>query len=341
MINWSDYGKDILLLTIDTVVVACAWKWYHNSSRATDALDLKRPLIVDHHGLENWLESAESARKWAVVQGYVEPIGPVIQSFNDKSVRGVIQRLKVKEYVTSRSTAGFWQDGEKLIADTSNVVPFGVRIGRSLVEMEEPTQAAVLGLRTVASKFSQKASGMLDQIWSFIVGTRHRGIRNTEEMLLVGARVSACGPITKDKTLSPVNGASMHPYILSELTVSELRKKMRSDKRMSLLLLMVASITGVLIIGYSLRKVIENYRAKADEDERRRRRFHARRQDQATETKESQSEQSPCIICDNPREVILLPCGHICLCFDCSRNIKNICPICRTHVETINEYFIS
>ncbi|XP_059481436.1 mitochondrial E3 ubiquitin protein ligase 1-like [Neocloeon triangulifer] len=336
MINWSDYGKELLLLTVDTFVVACAWKWYRNSSKAVAALDA--PVITDHKGLEYWL--SEGGGKWAVVQGFVEPIGPVIHSFNDKSVKGVIQRLKVKEYVTSRSTAGFWQDGERVIADTSNVVPFGVRVGKSLVEMEEPVEAAALSLRTVASEFSQKSSGFLDQLWSFLVGTRHRGIQSTEEMLLVGTKISACGPIAKDKTLSPVNGASMRPYILTELTVSELSKKLKVSKRWSVVLLLVASFAGALVVSYTLRRAFENHRAKAAEDERRRRRFETKRLEEKRRAEQS-DQSTACIICDNPREVILLPCGHICLCFDCSKSINNLCPICRAHVETITEYFIS
>lgn len=40
-----------------------------------------------------------------------------------------------------------------------------------------------------------------------------------------------------------------------------------------------------------------------------------------------------CIICNtNAREIILLPCGHVCICEDCSSNINNNCPICRTQI---------
>jgi hypothetical protein len=63
--------------------------------------------LVEHRALTSWLEQ-ETPGKWAVLQGPVEPIGPIIHSFNDKSVKGVVQRLKVKEFVTARSTAGFW-----------------------------------------------------------------------------------------------------------------------------------------------------------------------------------------------------------------------------------------
>jgi len=64
-------------------------------------------MLLEHRALSSWLDK-EAPGRWTVLQGPVEPIGPIIHSFNDKSVKGVVQRLKVKEFVTARSTAGFW-----------------------------------------------------------------------------------------------------------------------------------------------------------------------------------------------------------------------------------------
>jgi len=55
----------------------------------------------------------------------------------------------------------------------------------------------------------------------------------------------------------------------------------------------------------------------------------------ATQTSDQQggeaSDQSNCVVClTNPREVILLDCGHDCLCMDCMEQLTNkSCPICR------------
>jgi len=40
MLDWTDYGKEIILLSVDTFVVACAWKWFRNTNNATDALEV-------------------------------------------------------------------------------------------------------------------------------------------------------------------------------------------------------------------------------------------------------------------------------------------------------------
>lgn len=44
-------------------------------------------------------------------------------------------------------------------------------------------------------------------------------------------------------------------------------------------------------------------------------------------------EDQICVVCNiNAREIILLPCGHVCICEDCSANINDSCPICRTNI---------
>lgn len=50
-----------------------------------------------------------------------------------------------------------------------------------------------------------------------------------------------------------------------------------------------------------------------------------------------------CIICYiNPREMVLLPCGHISMCADCSlRCINDPCPVCRQRVTSTNFIYIS
>lgn len=45
-------------------------------------------------------------------------------------------------------------------------------------------------------------------------------------------------------------------------------------------------------------------------------------------------EDQLCVVCrTNPREIILLPCGHVCLCEDCSDDITSDCPVCRAPIS--------
>jgi hypothetical protein len=53
-----------------------------------------------------------------------------------------------------------------------------------------------------------------------------------------------------------------------------------------------------------------------------------------------------CVVClDAPRDCVLLPCGHTCLCLACAglalRQRPGVCPICRGGVTSYNKIFLS
>ncbi|XP_062506346.1 uncharacterized protein LOC134182920 [Corticium candelabrum] len=47
------------------------------------------------------------------------------------------------------------------------------------------------------------------------------------------------------------------------------------------------------------------------------------------ENNTSDQQYSQCVVCwDKPKEVVLLPCRHLCLCIECSNRIRDRCPMC-------------
>jgi hypothetical protein len=52
------------------------------------------------------------------------------------------------------------------------------------------------------------------------------------------------------------------------------------------------------------------------------------------------SEASTCIVCiDREKSVACMPCKHLCLCVECSKNLK-ICPLCRQEIQSTLELFV-
>jgi len=52
----------------------------------------------------------------------------------------------------------------------------------------------------------------------------------------------------------------------------------------------------------------------------------------------------PCVVClDNPSNVIILPCYHVCLCEDCAHHVKSssnpTCPNCRVKAEVVHRIY--
>jgi hypothetical protein len=54
-----------------------------------------------------------------------------------------------------------------------------------------------------------------------------------------------------------------------------------------------------------------------------------------------QADDSLCVIClDKPRSFVLLPCGHLCTCAECTGKLVNsLCPICRGPVDAVHKVF--
>ena len=45
--------------------------------------------------------------------------------------------------------------------------------------------------------------------------------------------------------------------------------------------------------------------------------------------------ESECVICmENKKLNLYIPCGHVCVCLECDKKLKNrICPICRSNIS--------
>ena len=56
-------------------------------------------------------------------------------------------------------------------------------------------------------------------------------------------------------------------------------------------------------------------------------------------------EGQSCVVClSQQREVILLDCGHVCVCADCATEIMRTrpqCPVCRSSIDRVAPAFIS
>lgn len=106
----------------------------------------------------------------------------------------------------------------------------------------------------------------------------------------------------------------------------------------------ICSIIGVTLSAIILRKIylrkkqerIERKLKEALEKARR-----ERKQQSRTKPRELREDQK-CIVCiENPKEIICLPCGHVCLCEDCSSKIHLSCPVCRANIDSKAAAFIS
>lgn len=46
MIDWTDYAKELVVLAVDSVVLVAAIRWFRNTSKAVDALEVNPFFII-------------------------------------------------------------------------------------------------------------------------------------------------------------------------------------------------------------------------------------------------------------------------------------------------------
>ena len=63
---------------------------------------------------------------------------------------------------------------------------------------------------------------------------------------------------------------------------------------------------------------------------------------EAASNSQADSEGSECIIClTNPRNLVLLPCRHVCICTTCYKSLRQKCPQCRTVITSYMKWHSS
>lgn len=99
------------------------------------------------------------------------------------------------------------------------------------------------------------------------------------------------------------------------------------------ILCLMCGTVGLLLGGIVIRRYWKNKQEQRLAEELRKS-LETSRQERRQRVRDGDlREDQLCVVCKtNAREIILLPCGHVCLCEDCSASINSNCPICRTQI---------
>ncbi|KAK7590879.1 hypothetical protein V9T40_002492 [Parthenolecanium corni] len=286
------------------------------------------------------LESNEEP-SYCVVRGHVKGLAPLIKSLSKPNEKGVIQNLTIKEHATRRLN-GIWENQKNLLDSQFNAVPFEIRDDKFRVIVKSCSEAHYLHLPVIEDHFEPSDSNIL----GLLFGIHHKGFQFTEYLLRENDVVTGFGEIVvganqKLELIPPKNGLK---YILTTTDPETLAIKLKSDRDFyritaSILGFIGLTIAGVLFYQWWKRKQILLRRERLLEMATR-----ARLERQRTQPRNQLSEDSfTCIVCLNqPREVILLPCGHISMCYDCAYQCNDRpCPVCREPVASINLIYFS
>nr|CAD7462771.1 unnamed protein product [Timema tahoe] len=188
----------------------------------------------------------------------------------------------------------------------------------------------------------------MDHVWGFFTGVRQRGLQSTEELLREGTILTGIGELTSTSTGGTTDGLKLQPpsdgtpFYLTTLPISSLIRRLDDQRRTYRVLTVIFGGVGLVLLGMMTRRwwkererlrVVEQAKRQLEQTRKERRR-------QVRET--NLPEYQLCVVCrQNPREMIILPCGHVCVCEDCSEGIANLCPVCRTKITNKTAAYLS
>lgn len=272
---------------------------------------------------------------YAVIRGTVVPIGNPMKAVMSPSVTAVLQVMKLYEHRISKGIAGFWTEHSKLLHMSTNEVPFYLQNEGGKVEVLDAFSSHVLDLDVVYDNYEPSRLSFFDHIFGFISGVSQRGHQTTEEVLREGSYITAIGEIELSDTGLKIQPSKVGPMFLTTATKSTVLRRLEEAKSSTLVKILICSTIGAVLVGLIARKVYVKRKVAREERLFRESMERSRKERRSKQRVETLSDAERCVVCvTNPKEVIVLPCGHVCLCEDCAIQIKSACPVCRCDIKT-------
>lgn len=333
-------------LGVNLVTLSVIYKAYRSKVTNFEAVQTARQLDIDNNLASKLLEEYPNATAvHALIRGQVKAIGENIKSRHVRGAKAVIQECCLTEHKIQWSPVSrFWSQTQREIHRIINYVPFALASKHSkvMVEVLDPQECENIPVNCVYENFIPNREGLSGVFFGWLRGEQTKGIEEQEFLLEEGTTLTAFGTLTVTddgsvKLMPPTDGVC---YYLTQLSHPALVSKLRSELG---ILRVVSFVLGCTALGLSCYLVFKWWKARQALAQRRKdsmRREEARKQRRKL-NRETPSEAPCCVICrTNPVEVMILECGHVCLCTDCSELVSGSCPMCRSPIKRIVAAFL-
>ncbi|KAE8748907.1 hypothetical protein FOCC_FOCC004312 [Frankliniella occidentalis] len=341
-----DYLVEAVALGIDAIAFGVAYHMFQFKKSAIKSIENVQYVEIDGGLFDRVANQPGQKLDYVVVRGKVKALSSPIRSQNAINTFGVVQKFTTKEHLVTRHNFGFWSERERTIQEVYNSIPFALQSGSIDIEVSDALSAYYLDLETISDVYEPTSGSFVDFIWGFFTGLRPQGLQKTEEMVREGVLMTGIGElaITEDQAslrLQPSQDGL--PFFLTSLPLNTLCKKLESERQTFKYLSIVLGVVGLGLAGIMAHRYYKSWLEKKKEEERLRKREQTRKaRRQRARPGEELPDSQLCIVCkENPKEVVLLPCGHVCICEDCSEDISDLCPVCRAEIRSRNPAYIS
>lgn len=344
----DDIGGLLFLLTGDVLVHFLLMRVWQNVNK--EAAEIKKAPKLDEPQLEKLY--TDGCLPYVYMKGEVKARKSLLHSLYDDSKVGVMRRISKEEHKT-KSVQGVWTTVKSTLADTLESTAFYLLFkgpkNEIVINVTSPESASFLetAMRTTHDKFETWTGGALSTAVYHLSGNVPKGVHEQETMLEEGTKLMAFGEVSFDRgkiELRPPRSDANRKYILTTLSKYEVIKKLENKSYWLKVILYGTSIIGFALTCRILYKIYNKWKVKKENElllarvqaERQKQRVLQRDVGAASDGDGSEAVADKCVVClTNPREIVLLNCGHLCICADCLTQLPTplVCPICRQSVE--------
>lgn len=211
------------------------------------------------------------------------------------------------------------------------------------VEINDPFSAEELVLAEVFDDFKKYDESFGEAILGLLSREHVVGVREVENMLLEDTSLTAIGKLTIENEVMKMGAPDKNlTYFLTPLSYDSLIKKISHLETIYKGLTIVMCTISAVILAYFLKKSYSEIRRRINHARDLKKCREARRLKRETCSSDLPTDNVPkCVVClDNPVEIIVLECGHACLCLNCSEQVRSYCPICRSPVHRLIPVFM-
>ncbi|CAL8081080.1 unnamed protein product [Orchesella dallaii] len=335
------------IASVATLSAAAMYSKYKSISRNIASA----PILTVGQDLSKIMKKQENL-PYAIVTGRVFPLesGKVLNTISGMSA--VISKLNVTEFrwvdvfsnLMSTTKIGY---GDSRLSPSLNYVPFGLSNPNNGATNNPRTDSYVMVddisngefdhlLLTAKATYVPTEVTFIGLVASLIRGFHSVGIETSESVLPVGTVITVIGEVTKlsdgHYRIAKSAGGHTTPYVLTTKNILEVKSSFHANAMAYKVLSLLCGCFTIMSFYALGKKWFPRFRM------RRVRQLIQRERSRAST--EGLHETQICLAClQNPREVALFPCGHVCLCADCSLLIQERCPVCRESVaETVPVY---
>jgi len=243
---------------------------------------------------------------------------------------------------------------ERVVKNIQHEIPWRLKPeetrSKQTVQIIDGLSADHLDMTVVRDEFTPAPLSFSAWVGGWLAGQQLKGTQEIEEMMMDGTLVTAVGElvVNSDGTMylrSPTSSDHRFPFFISNMPFNDLCETYENLVSVCKWSLLFFGGVGVIICYLMIRKWLHkrNSRRRTTDEVDILRQLQ---QSRLPVDENLQGDWQRCVVClTHNREVIVLPCGHVCLCADCmiliNQQAQRNCPVCRQQIVNIARAFVS